>query len=71
MELLSWIDINKLNLNKLSENPNAIHLLEANPDKIDWTWLSLNPNAIHLLEENQDKINYTNLFFLGLLSISV
>ena len=40
----------------LSTNPNAIHLLEQNPDKIDWFWLSLNPNAIDLLEKNQDKI---------------
>jgi hypothetical protein len=32
-------------------NPNAIHLLEANPEEIDWGHLSANPNAIHLLEE--------------------
>ena len=40
----------------LSENPNAIHLLEQNLDKVDWYWLSYNPNAIHLLEQNVDKI---------------
>ena len=40
----------------LSSNPNAIHLLEANQNKINWMGLSMNPNAIHLLEENQDKI---------------
>ena len=40
----------------LNPNPNAIHLLEANPDKIVWHMLSSNPNAIHLLEANQDKI---------------
>jgi len=37
-------------------NPNAIHLLEKNPDKISWSDLSRNPNAIHLIEQNMDKI---------------
>src|SRR5271170_7211936 len=32
----------------LSRNPAAIHLLQANPDKIDWFVLSQNPAAIHL-----------------------
>jgi hypothetical protein len=34
-----------------------MHLLEANPDKIDWDFLSLNPSAISLLEKNIDKVN--------------
>jgi hypothetical protein len=42
-------------------NRNAIHLLEQNPDKIDWESLSNNPNAIHLLEQNQDEINLNEL----------
>jgi len=42
----------------LSTNPNAIHLLEKNPDKIDWYMLSSNPNAIPLLEKNPDKIDW-------------
>jgi len=46
---------------QLSENPNAIHLLEKNQDKINWDGLSCNPNAIHLLEKNQDKINLVGL----------
>ncbi len=50
------IDLNLYDWLDLSMNPAAIHLLEANPDKIDWTSLSLNPAAIHLLEANQDKI---------------
>jgi hypothetical protein len=33
----------------LSQNPNAIHILEKNIDQINWFWLSENPNAIHLL----------------------
>jgi hypothetical protein len=45
----------------LSRNPNAIHLLEKNIDKIDWSELSLNPNAIHLLEKNIDKIDWKYL----------
>jgi hypothetical protein len=42
----------------LSGNPNAIHLLEKNPEKIDWYVLSGNPNAIHLLEKNPEKIHW-------------
>jgi hypothetical protein len=45
----------------LSQNPNAICLLEQNTNKIDWTWLSLQPNAINLLEQNIDKINWNYL----------
>ena len=37
-------------------NPSAIHLLEANPDKIKWEHLSVNKNALHILEKNQDKL---------------
>ena len=44
--------------NALSENNNAIHLLEANPENINWNMLSLNKNAMKLLEKNQDKINW-------------
>jgi hypothetical protein len=53
MELLDWIDFNKLNPKLLSMNPNAIHLLDQNPEKIDWEYLSRNPNpnAIHLFEQ--------------------
>jgi hypothetical protein len=47
----------------LSENPNAIHYLEKNQDKIDWYYLSRNPNAIHLLEQNIDKIHWDCLSF--------
>jgi len=35
-KLLDWIDINKINWESLSSNPNAIPLLEKNPDKINW-----------------------------------
>ena len=39
----------------------AIRLLEANPDKINWMYLSGNLNAIHLLESNPDKIDWRHL----------
>ena len=41
----------------LSANPNAIHLLEKNLDKVDLDILSANPNAIHLLAQlNTEKM---------------
>ena len=40
----------------LSENPNAINILENNLDQISWLNLSANPNAIHLMQNNLDKI---------------
>ena len=60
-KLLDWVDLNKLDWERLSLNENAIHLLEQNPDKINWDILSINPNAIHLLEQNQDKIDWSEL----------
>ena len=56
-KLRDWINIDNLNWNDLSFNPNAIPLLEKNMDKINWVYLSHNPNAIHLLEKKMDKIN--------------
>ena len=40
--LLEWIPISNINWKYLSLNKNAIHLLENNQDKIDWTSLSRN-----------------------------
>ncbi len=45
----------------LSENKNAIYLLEKNLEKIDWKNLSINPNALKLLEDNIDKIDWDAL----------
>jgi hypothetical protein len=47
----------------LSSNPNAIHLLEENLEKINWSFLSINPNAIHLLEKNKEKIHWSFLSY--------
>ena len=61
-KLNSFIDEDKIHgWSDLSFNPNAIHLLEANQDKIVWFTLSANLNAIHLLEANPDKIVWNRL----------
>ena len=60
-KLLDWIDISKLNCDRLSINEEAMYLLEHNKDIIYWSYLSSNENAIHLLEKNQDKIDWNNL----------
>ena len=57
-ELLEWIDATRLCWSDLSANPNAIHILKQNQDKINWYWLSRNPAAIHSLEQNKDKITW-------------
>ena len=59
--LINWIDIEKLDWDMLSINPNAINLLKENPNKINWKYLSMNPSAIELLKENKDKIYWYNL----------
>ena len=44
-------NLDKINWAVLSNNPNALHILEQNVDKIEWMDLSANPNAIHLLQK--------------------
>jgi hypothetical protein len=70
-KLKDWISLKKLNWEMLSENPNAIDLLKANPKKIVWWRLSSNPSAIELLREkieddkdidDDDQIIDTNPF---------
>jgi hypothetical protein len=68
LELRDWIPIEKLYWKNLSGNPNAIKLLDANPDKIDWYNLSGNPNGFDLIKkyvignkEQEDKILWHNL----------
>ncbi len=64
---LNWISLLELfpygiiDWLSLSCNPNAISILEDNPDKIDWEHLSRNPNAIPILEKNLDRIDWFNL----------
>jgi hypothetical protein len=52
---------NKIRWLFLSNNPNAIKLLEENKNKIVWQGLSNNLKAIKLLEANQDKIDWNIL----------
>ena len=46
LKLYDWIDKDKIDWNWewLSGNPNAIHILEQNVDKINYSGLSFNPN---------------------------
>jgi hypothetical protein len=57
-KLKDWIPPEKLNFWVLSQNPNAIDLLNTNQSKIKWNYLSKNPNpeAIKLLKANKNKI---------------
>ena len=52
-KLKEGINIDKINWNMLSKNPNAIYLLKANPDKINWKILSRNYNAVNFLQRGQ------------------
>ena len=66
MKLLNWIDVNKLDWNGLSKNPNLVYnmqLLGANLRRINWGYLSRNSNAISILEANPEKINYSELSY--------
>lgn len=50
-----------INWENLSNNPNAIPILEANINKIKWNALSANENSIHILEKNLDKVDWNSL----------
>jgi len=50
-------NLDKVNWQYLSGNPNAIHILKNNLDKVHWHSLSVNPNAIPILENNLDKVS--------------
>ncbi len=60
-KLRSWVKLDKLNWNGLSENPKAMKLLLENPEKINWSSLCRNERAIGLLEKNPEKIDWFNL----------
>jgi hypothetical protein len=54
--------LDKIDWEELSYNKNAINLLKANQDKIDWIVFSKNsnPNMIDIVKENLDKIEWDN-----------
>jgi hypothetical protein len=54
-------NLDKINWNNLSRNPNATYLLEHNTNKIDWSYLSLYSDRISLLESNMNKINWQTI----------
>ena len=68
-KLRDWVDIEKIDCDALSLNPNAIELLKVNKDKINWCLLAVNENAIEIFEENKDII-YCN-FWLYLSKIQM
>ena len=47
-KLCDWIPAHELDWSDLSLHPKAIHLLEENPDKIDWYCLSKNPSIFEI-----------------------
>ena len=59
LKLRDFNDIDKINWNCLSLNPNAISLLKENQNKIDWFNFSQNPN-IMTYDYNQMKENMKN-----------
>jgi len=61
MPAKSYFEVDGICIPGLCANPSAIHLLEANLDKINWALLSENPAAIHLLEANPEKIVWNHL----------
>ena len=48
--LKRWINEDNLDWVRLSANPMAIRLLEANPEKIDWYELSCNPEGFRIID---------------------
>jgi hypothetical protein len=59
-KLKDWIPQKKLDWKYLSANPNAIELLKANPQKINWEGLSANSSqyAIEMLKAYPKKIDW-------------
>ena len=56
--------IDSAHFRHLCLNPNAIHIIERNMDKIDEWFLSENPNAMHLLFPlDKEKIKFENAMF--------
>ena len=58
MKFKSFVDQDKVDWERLSSNPAAIHILEKNLDNVYWICLSCNPAAIHILEKNLDKVEW-------------
>jgi hypothetical protein len=59
-ELKNLNNSKKISWDLLSSNPNAIELLKANPNKINWRFLSSNPNpkVIEIMKNNINKLRW-------------
>jgi hypothetical protein len=57
------LDINWINWRQLSKNshPDAVALLTAYPNRLDWKAVSSNPGAVDLLRQNLDKVDWAEL----------
>ena len=63
MKLSAFIDMEKINWDILSLNPLAIKLLEANPEKIVWSYLSQNPEIFEYdYKAMKDRMYNSGLF---------
>jgi len=51
-------------------NPNAIHLLQANPDKINWNSLSGNPSIFELDYKTMKK-QMVDIYFEELIMVAL
>ena len=60
-EYMELIDIKKrIDWDALSQNPNAIELLEQYQNKTRWDYICLNPNAINLIKKHMEYIQSNN-----------
>ena len=46
-KLRDWIPIEKINVGRLSANPNAFRFLQQNPEKVDYVYLLMGQNVIY------------------------
>ncbi len=76
-KLLDWIDKSNFDWNNLSQNPNAMYLVEKNLDKINLVYMYGNKSewAVNLLSQNHTKIRWdwlsANPFAIGLLKKNI
>jgi hypothetical protein len=57
LRLREWIPVNRLDVNHLSSNPNAVqYLLENHFDRIFWWHFSSNPEAVDFLLQHPERI---------------
>ena len=62
LEKIEKRNVNLLDFENLTNNPNAVHIIERNMNKIttdnQWANLSFNLNAVHIMRNNFTKINW-------------